>query len=164
MVKIIVQYPEKCTGCRICELVCSLGHEGAINPEASRISVFRLNIATDIPIVCIHCAKTDKPSPCMEACPEEALIFDMESNLVKLKPDLCTGCGLCVENCPYGVHIHTNITGSKIYSEKARICDLCGGTPKCVEFCSSGAIKFEEAGKEHYEKMRSLFENYEGVV
>ncbi|MEM2803268.1 MAG: 4Fe-4S dicluster domain-containing protein, partial [Nitrososphaerota archaeon] len=27
----------KCSGCRLCEIVCSLHHEGRIWPEASRV-------------------------------------------------------------------------------------------------------------------------------
>ena len=30
---------ETCTGCRICEIVCSLSHERVINPEKSRIYI-----------------------------------------------------------------------------------------------------------------------------
>ncbi|RLG86058.1 MAG: hypothetical protein DRO15_06685, partial [Thermoprotei archaeon] len=33
---------ERCTGCRLCEMVCSLEHEGVVWFEASRIKVFKL--------------------------------------------------------------------------------------------------------------------------
>jgi Fe-S-cluster-containing hydrogenase component 2 len=163
MVKVIRSYPERCTGCRTCELICSLEHEGVINPEASRISVYKPNLATDVPIVCVHCANLKSPSPCMEACPEGALVFDSEKGLIKVDSELCTGCGLCVDSCPYGMKGYFTMTGSRIYSEKARVCDLCGGEPKCVLFCSSDAIKYEEIGEEDYRKIRSFFEGQKGV-
>ena len=40
--KIIAVDASKCTGCRTCEVVCSLAHNrGQINPRRSRIRVYR---------------------------------------------------------------------------------------------------------------------------
>ncbi|CUX78145.1 hypothetical protein CHITON_1366 [Thermococcus chitonophagus] len=30
---------DKCSGCRLCEIACSIEHEGMIWPEASRIRI-----------------------------------------------------------------------------------------------------------------------------
>jgi len=38
-VKIIVVNPDKCTGCRLCELACSLKNAGEFNPTRARIHV-----------------------------------------------------------------------------------------------------------------------------
>ncbi len=38
----ILVTPDKCSGCRLCEIACSLEHEGIIWPEASRIRIFEL--------------------------------------------------------------------------------------------------------------------------
>ena len=32
--------PEKCIGCRTCELVCSFGHYGHFNPKLANVKVF----------------------------------------------------------------------------------------------------------------------------
>lgn len=42
MKKIKVDYM-KCTGCRTCEVICSLTHDGkdTVNPRASRIRIFK---------------------------------------------------------------------------------------------------------------------------
>ncbi|MBW1659925.1 MAG: 4Fe-4S binding protein, partial [Deltaproteobacteria bacterium] len=37
MSKILVIDPEKCTGCRLCEQVCSVKHERVVNPYRARI-------------------------------------------------------------------------------------------------------------------------------
>jgi Fe-S-cluster-containing hydrogenase component 2 len=46
----------------------------------------------------------------------------------------CTFCGACVKACPFGA-IHAD-------KEAVIVCDLCGGNPKCVEWCPHGAIKY----------------------
>ena len=41
---------EKCTGCRICELICSMTRHGESNPKRSRIHVFKLErFFVDVP-------------------------------------------------------------------------------------------------------------------
>jgi len=41
MEKVLMIDYEKCTGCRLCELVCSVMHDGVSNPARSRIKVMR---------------------------------------------------------------------------------------------------------------------------
>jgi Fe-S-cluster-containing hydrogenase component 2 len=36
--KIMITDPEKCTGCRLCEVVCSVKHNGVSNPTLARIT------------------------------------------------------------------------------------------------------------------------------
>jgi Fe-S-cluster-containing dehydrogenase component len=43
--------------------------------------------------------------------------------------EACTSCSLCIKACPG--QIPTLHPGDN----KANICDLCGGEPKCVEVC-----------------------------
>ena len=42
MKKILMVNPQLCTGCRICELVCSLSRDGECNPLKSCIRVLKL--------------------------------------------------------------------------------------------------------------------------
>ena len=41
MAKTISVDPSKCTGCRLCELVCSVKNEGIANPYLARIHVVK---------------------------------------------------------------------------------------------------------------------------
>ena len=119
---------ELCSGCRRCEIACSLFHEGEIWPEASRVRVFMFIPGVEVPHLCFQC----KDYPCVEACPAEALSVDEKTGAVKVEVSKCTACGVCVEACPGRVpHLHPN--GNYMV-----ICDLCNGQPKCVEACREG--------------------------
>jgi len=41
MGKVLAISPEKCTGCRLCELVCSVYHDGVSNAARSRIKIMK---------------------------------------------------------------------------------------------------------------------------
>ena len=48
--------PEKCLGCRTCELVCSFGHNGAFNPRFANVSVMAYEeAAISVPMMCMQC-------------------------------------------------------------------------------------------------------------
>jgi len=73
MNKIIVVNYDKCIGCKTCETVCSLMHEGRINPSESRINVVKYeDIGINIPTFCQKC---EDPA-CAVACPMDAIIVD----------------------------------------------------------------------------------------
>ena len=62
MEKVLVVDAAKCTGCRICEQVCSVKHEGAVNPYRARIRVLKWELEGQVlPMVCRQC---DDP-PCL---------------------------------------------------------------------------------------------------
>lgn len=120
----------KCTGCRLCVLVCSLKREGVCNPDKSRIQIERRALQLDLPIVCRQC---DQPS-CVDTCPQGAL-RQASSGAIQVDGKLCTACGLCITACPFGaVRIHPS-------EHVAMICDLCDGDPACVKYCALGALK-----------------------
>ena len=136
----------KCSGCRRCEIVCSLSHEGRIWPEASRIRVFMLVPGVEVPHLCVQCYDY----PCVEACPVEALSVDEETEAVIVDREKCTACGLCIDACPGKIpYIHPT-------EKYAVICDLCGGKPRCVEVCTEGGwnalqiLQKDEAGSYTY--------------
>jgi len=115
----------KCSGCRRCEIACSLFHERKIWPEASRIHVFMLVPGAEIPHFCAQC----HDYPCVKSCPENALSISKETEAVLVDKEKCTGCGLCIVACPGRVpHLHPT-------ENYALICDLCGGAPQCVKVC-----------------------------
>ena len=116
---------ERCSGCRRCEIACSLKHEGRIWPEASRVRVFMLIPGLEIPHLCTQCPDY----PCVSACPFKALTVDEKTGAVLVDVDKCTGCGKCIDACPGKVpFIHPRM-------KYAVICDLCGGEPECVKVC-----------------------------
>ena len=130
--RIFVEY-QKCNGCRICELRCSFEHYRVYAPTFARIHIHkneREGIAK--PVVCKQCAKP----PCVPACPENALTKDEEKGYIKLDKQKCTGCGLCIEACPFGaITLHPE-------SLISLICDTCSGNPQCVEYCPEEALHF----------------------
>jgi Fe-S-cluster-containing hydrogenase component 2 len=126
--KIVIR-PEKCTGCRICELRCSITQEKVFNPSKARIRVMKSEPATDMPVLCFQCQKP----PCGDICPVGA-ISKTENGVVVINEDNCIGCGLCVEACPFGAMF--------VHPEKNNPikCDLCGGDPQCVKHCPTKAL------------------------
>ena len=121
----------KCSGCRRCEIACSLFHEGRIWPEASRIRVFMLIPGVEVPHLCVQC----EDYPCVEACSVKALSVNQKTGAVVVDKEKCTGCGLCINACPGKIpHIHPT-------ENYALICDLCGGNPQCVKVCQEGGWK-----------------------
>jgi Fe-S-cluster-containing hydrogenase component 2 len=118
----------RCSGCRKCEIACSLFHEKRIWPEASRIRVFMLVPGAEFPHFCTQC----DDYPCVESCPVDALSVNKDTGAVLVDKDKCTACGLCIDACPGSVpHIHPT-------EKYAVICDLCGGAPQCVKVCREG--------------------------
>ncbi len=122
---IFVDY-EKCSGCRACEVECSLTHEGIIWREASRIRIVEPLPGITIPVVCVQC--TEKY--CMKSCRYDAIYLDSDE-VIHVDSQKCTGCGSCINACPAHIPImHPQ-------DSYVLICDLCGGEPACVDVCSS---------------------------
>jgi len=134
---------KKCSGCRICELMCSMIHfDGNVNPRLARIRV-EINrrpnsdespVAIDVPHVCRQC----DPAPCEEACTSGAFVRDDQRGIWIIDSKKCTGCGLCEEACPFDMIV--------IREEIAMKCDLCKGKYVCVNYCPTGALILEEGG------------------
>jgi Fe-S-cluster-containing hydrogenase component 2 len=127
--KVVFCEPDKCTGCKICEVVCSVVKEKNINPNLSRIHVVRIDPLAMMAITCQGCDE----APCVKTCPNKAISSSEEGN-VMLDERKCSFCGWCIQSCPFGAII--------FHPSRAFICDLCGGTPKCVEHCPKKALIF----------------------
>ena len=129
-----------CTGCGVCELMCSLSHYGLTGPALSRVQVVH-NPFVDL--VNIYAGQQcDSPS-CYLACPlpDEALCIDELTGARYIDEDKCTGCGLCVDACSFDPpRVRLNLDKSVAFK-----CDLCRGRetgPACVEYCGYGALRF----------------------
>ena len=124
---------ELCTGCSICEMICSAEKEGMFCPELSRIHVAHVDEKLAMSIACRFCEDT----PCINACPREALKTDEVNNVIRVDKMRCIGCGWCIEACDFGAIVLNRSTKSVV------LCDLCEGRsqPKCVELCPKQALK-----------------------
>ncbi len=135
MDKILGFNTDRCTGCGLCELICSLVHVKACNPERSRIRILRMEEkGVHIPMFCHQC---EEPA-CVAACPVSAINRDSSSEMIGIDDELCIQCKECITACPYkGIFFDEA-------EEKIIQCDLCGGEPNCVKFCETKAIEFLE--------------------
>lgn len=120
-----------CTGCRNCELVCSLHHEGRCSSGLARIHVAKDLFSGDYePETCAQCKK----AKCLQACPVEgALTVHKHTGAKLINVELCTGCRACEEAC-----IYAKLQSRVKYDAKRNIClkcDLCNGDPECVKIC-----------------------------
>ena len=131
--------PALCTGCRACEMGCSFFHERSYSPSLARLRVVKIEaLGIDRPIVCLRCAK----APCVAICPEDAIIQDSQTRIVRVDIEKCVGCGLCVEACVSGViQLHPD-------QDFPLLCNLCGGDPECAKKCPTGALVAVE-GRDH---------------
>jgi Fe-S-cluster-containing hydrogenase component 2 len=133
MKRIIVDV-DRCSGCRLCEAVCSFAHENLFGSSASRITVVKEDaFGFDMPVVCWHCRRCLP----LETCPSKAL-KRRSDGLVYADEERCIGCGKCVKACPVGA--------IKLHPERNTplVCDQCGGKPFCVEKCPTKALAYLE--------------------
>jgi carbon-monoxide dehydrogenase iron sulfur subunit len=132
--KRIVVDVDRCSGCRLCEAVCSFAHENLFGPSASRITVLKEDaFGFDLPVMCWHCIRC----VAIERCPSKALNRNPEG-LVCANGEKCIGCGKCVKAC--------RLRAIKLHPERHTplICDLCGGKPLCVRKCPTKALAYSE--------------------
>jgi carbon-monoxide dehydrogenase iron sulfur subunit len=155
MKKILVIDHEKCTGCRLCEMVCSIKHTDVINPTRSRIHVIKWSReGFNLPMLCQQC----QDAPCIAVCPKDALSHDLNLERVTLNYDLCIGCKMCVIACPFGGMGIDTVTRQVIK------CDLCDGDPACVSVCEPGALQFVPASSVTMIKKRDAGRNFSEVM
>ena len=143
-----------CTGCRMCEMACSVAKTGKFSSRSSRVWIETDGrIGKDLPHVCRQnvkaCRAPGSPLPrCMAACPllrepDPPISWDETSGVVQLRPRRsCPECLACAEACRFGA--------IRIDPAEGRLvkCDLCGGDPECVKVCVTEAIRHER-GQDH---------------
>jgi anaerobic carbon-monoxide dehydrogenase iron sulfur subunit len=136
---------EKCTGCRLCELVCAVKHDRVSNPIRSRIRVIKWESeGIYVPVSCQQC----EDAPCVLGCPAKALSRNEDLGRVEVDYNKCIGCRTCVSVCPFGA-MHFVAQDRKVIK-----CDLCDGDPQCVRFCDVEAVRFVDTRDLGLEKGR----------
>jgi Fe-S-cluster-containing hydrogenase component 2 len=136
---LLVHDQKLCVGCGVCEVMCSLYHEGTLGQALARSHIVRHPFtAKHSHITCQQCSS---PS-CFFACPlkDRAMRIDETTRTAYVDEDECSGCGICVHACPF------DPPRIKIKAEKkvAFKCDLCRGResgPICIEYCPFQALK-----------------------
>jgi ferredoxin len=70
--------------------------------------------------------------------------------IVNIDEEKCTGCGLCIPNCPEGA--------IQIIDGKARLVSdiFCDGLGACLGHCPEGAISTEEREAEPYDERKTM--------
>lgn len=111
---------QRCSGCHLCEMVCSLSHLGMIHPERSAIRIQKddLNTSLNTPIVCRQC----KTMKCLDeeqgASTQERKKFIWNSKRA--------------QQCPFNA--------LTVFNGHAYHCDLCLGNPQCLKVCTPKAL------------------------
>ena len=127
----IVVHSEICTGCRSCQVICSMHHHKEIAPTMARIRVKSDYPWKEQPVVCQQC---EMPK-CREACPVEAITA--EGTVPVIDEEKCTGCWACVKACPF------EAIWENVKKAKPLVCDTCSGKYLCVEWCQPKALTRE---------------------
>jgi tetrathionate reductase subunit B len=166
----------RCTGCRSCTVACKaemntpLGaFRAAVYEEVT--GTFPMAEKHFLPRLCNHCEgnKEDGIPPCIKDCPEYpkdrrvfitpdgkkiryrgGATYKRPDGMVLFENELCTGCGKCINACPYGARNFDGLLISGKDSTKNGItkCTFCqhrvdkGVVPACVNICPPRARIF----------------------
>ncbi|MBL7125315.1 MAG: 4Fe-4S dicluster domain-containing protein [Dehalococcoidales bacterium] len=172
--KAILYDATKCTACRGCQVACKQWNENdevipviengvlAKNwgsyenpPDLSPTTWLKMRF-TEVEAggkvrwlftrqACMHC--TD--AGCVRVCPTGSL-YHHELGFVAYDKDTCSGCGYCVEACPFNVpRLEHNVLTGIAKMDKCTLCTTPGldriaegWEPACVKTCPTGALKY----------------------
>ncbi len=111
---------EKCSGCHLCEMVCSLFHLGVVNSGRSAIHIKKDDLDTSLntPLLCRQC----REMKCLDG--EEGGRHQEKKKFIWSYKR--------AKRCPFDA---LTILGGNAYH-----CDLCLGNPQCIKVCTPGAL------------------------
>ena len=129
----IANDPQKCTGCQLCEYICSFTKTGEFNTYRSRIRTIR---SQEVLIAAIAC-RTCENAPCVAVCPRDAMSQDPVSGVIHVDENRCDGCAWCVEACDFGA---ISINPKTKLAETCNLCQEQEDGPQCVKWCPKQAL------------------------
>lgn len=142
--KMIVTDRARCSGCQRCEMMCTLKQDGRVCQHIARVRVWDNyywgSSASDpdgmmmgnCQFTVEHCKQCKDPW-CAKYCPVHAIHADKKTGARVVDTDVCIGCGMCAQACPWNMPRIDSVTG------KSTKCVSCG---RCAEQCPNGAIQF----------------------
>ena len=129
-----------CIGCHACTVACKTEHDVPVGQFRTWVKYVDKgeypNTTREMGVMrCNHC--TD--APCVRGCPTSAL-FIRPDGIVDFDNELCIGCKMCMQACPYdAIYIDKN-------TNTAAKCNFCahridqGLEPACVQVCPTESI------------------------
>jgi tetrathionate reductase subunit B len=137
--------PDLCIGCNACTVECrryyNLTQSGAFRLRIEQVEEGSFpNVESQyVRNSCAHC---DNPV-CVENCPTGAT-YKAEDGFVVINKEMCIGCGICVDACPYEAR-YLELQANELKADK---CSFCysrvaeGDKPVCVTKCITEALTF----------------------
>jgi carbon-monoxide dehydrogenase iron sulfur subunit len=155
--KTVFVNPERCIGCKQCEVACAVAHSVSQNiflavferpsPRQRIHAEPGLTLNTSFPNKCRHC----NPAPCQMACPTAAIYRPADMpEIVLIDAKKCIACGMCAMLCPFDAITYFASADAAEKFQVAIKCDNCisyqrvGLTPACVLACKVSALQFGE--------------------
>ncbi len=166
----------RCTGCRACTVACKAEYDTPLGAFRTAVyeevaGKFPTSKRFFLPRLCNHCEgnKEDKIPPCVKVCPEypkervkfktpegktiryrTGATYKRPDGLILFENKYCTGCGKCIDACPYGARNFDKLLTAGKDSTKNGIakCTFCqhridnGVVPACVNICPGRARIF----------------------
>ena len=129
-----------CIGCHACTVACKTEHDipvGQFRTWVKYVDKGEYPTTTrEMGVMrCNHCTN----APCVKGCPTNAL-FIRDDGIVDFDNELCIGCKMCMQACPYdAIYIDKN-------THTAARCNFCahrvdqGLEPACVQVCPTESI------------------------
>lgn len=159
----VIADPDKCIGCRTCEIACVVAHSEQniftqesndidFNPKLSVVKTLEVSA----PIQCRQC----EDAPCANVCPNGSIVN--KDGVIYINKETCIGCKTCVIACPFGaIELVSEYKDGKVVNQEnlkcidnnkcyfkdrmiANKCDLCIDSPDgpaCVKACPTDAFK-----------------------
>jgi tetrathionate reductase subunit B len=147
----------RCTCCHGCTIACLSENnvpDGNYRCWVKKISKGRYPDTSFhfLPRLCNHC----EDAPCLNLCPTGATFRTGEDGVVHVNREVCIGCRVCIDACPYGARFFNPITRT------ADKCDFCyhritqGIAPACVTACTGQARIFGDLNDPKSEIVKRL--------
>ena len=159
----VVADPNKCIGCKVCEVACAVVHSDLpvttagtmTTPIIPKLYLVKTAEVT-MPIQCRQC----EDAPCANACPVGAIT--QRDGVIYVNQASCVGCKTCMIACPFGAMEMVPYykagqqvmqlglmaeTGDGLAPRAAFVankCDRCLGVeggPACVANCPKDALR-----------------------